>query len=347
MKRAGNLWPQVVAFENLLRAARAAQKGKRFRGNVLEFNFNLERELERLQQELLLHSYQPGGYHNFEIYEPKRRVISAAPYRDRVVHHALCSVIEPVFDPGFIYDSYANRRGKGSHKALYRFVQFSRSSRYVLKCDVVKYFPSMDHLILKSVIRRKIKCRDTLWLIDRIVDNSNGIGSQPVYFPGDTLFTPIERSIGIPIGNLTSQFFANIYLDPFDHWIKDQLGIKKYVRYVDDFAVFSDDRDYLEDLKSRIPVKLQEYRLHVHPVKSRITAIADGENFLGFRVFPDRIRVRNGNLRRARNRLRRLRGEYQTGTKSIAEIGDSLRSWFAHLNDKIGQAGDQTGASWR
>ncbi len=180
--------------------------------------------------------------------EPKPRKISAAPYRDRVVHHALCNVIVPIFERTFIADSYANRLGFGTHRALKRFTQFARSSRYILQCDIRKYFPSIDHEILKRLLRRKIKCADTLWLIDTIIDNSNE--QEPVieYFPGDGLLTPIERRRGLPIGNLTSQFFANIYLNGLDHFVKEQLRASKYLRYVDDFALFADDRNFLSDV---------------------------------------------------------------------------------------------------
>lgn len=173
MKRYGNLWSQIIAFPNLLQAARQAQKGKRFRSSVLAFNHNLEIELQRLQQELATQSYHPGPYNSFRIYDPKPRLISAAPYRDRVVHHALCNVITPLIESSFIHDTYANRKGYGSHRALRRFVQFARSNRYVLQCDVRKYFPSIDHKILKAILRQKIKCSRTLWLIDTIIDGSN------------------------------------------------------------------------------------------------------------------------------------------------------------------------------
>jgi retron-type reverse transcriptase len=155
MKRYGNLYLQITDYSNILLAARKAQKGKRFKENVLEFNYNLERELEKIKKELESKTYQPGTYKTFEIYQPKRRTISAAPYRDRVIHHALCNIISPIFEKTFIRDSYANRKGFGTHKALRRFTEFARSSKYILQCDIQKYFPSIDHEILKQQIRRK------------------------------------------------------------------------------------------------------------------------------------------------------------------------------------------------
>jgi len=164
MKRYGCLFPQITAFENLLTAAKNAQKGKRYQKNVLAFNDNLENELFQLQDRLNSKTYQPGAYTTFEIKEPKPRLISAAPYRDRVVHHALFNIIVPIFERTFVAESYANRFRFGTHRALQRFIEFARSNRYLLQCDIQKYFPSIDHAILKSLIRRKIKCPNTLWL---------------------------------------------------------------------------------------------------------------------------------------------------------------------------------------
>lgn len=331
MKRYGNLWTQVTAFPNLLEATRKAQKGKRFRDNVLAFNYNLERELASLQQELETKTYRPGPYRTFEIVEPKRRLISAAPYRDRVVHHALCQVIVPLIEPTFIGDSYANRIGLGTHRALRRFTKFARSHRYTLQCDIRKYFPSIDHQILKALIRRKLKCPDTLWLIDTIIDHSNP--QEPVieYFSGDDLIVPLERRRGLPIGNLTSQFFANVYLNGFDHFVKEDLKAKHYLRFVDDFALFSDDQGFLTEARKAIEDYLAGLRLKIHPIKSQCFETRQGATFLGFRVLPDQIRVRSENLRRGRRRLRRLQHEYARARIAWSAVIQSLQSWEAHL----------------
>jgi retron-type reverse transcriptase len=313
MKRHGNLWNKIISFENLCHAARNAKRGKRYQENVLAFNYNLEDELFKLRDELEEKSYQPGDYRTFRIYEPKPRMISAAPYRDRVVHHALCNVIAPIFEKTFIRDSYANRLGFGTHRALRRFTEFARSSKYILQCDIRKYFPSIDHEILKEIIRRKIKCKDTLWLIDRIIDNSNEQEPHIVYFSGDDIFTPHERRRGLPIGNLTSQFFANIYLNGFDHFVKEKLKAKKYLRYVDDFALFSDDRMFSADSRLAIEEYLETLRLKIHPVKSQLFETNRGATFVGFRVLPDRIRVRAENLQRARKRLKQKQEDYKNG----------------------------------
>ncbi|MEM9089864.1 MAG: RNA-directed DNA polymerase [Cyanobacteria bacterium P01_F01_bin.53] len=331
MKRYGDLWPQIIEFENLLLAARKAQRGKRFRDNVLAFNYNREQELLRLHQSLKAQTYQPGKYQTFQVYSPKPRLISAAPYRDRVVHHALCNIISPIFERTFIFDSYANRTGFGTHRALRRFTHFARTSRYVLQCDIRKYFPSIDLDILKGLIRRKIKCPDTLWLIDTIIDGSNPQEPSIEHFPGDTLLTPLNRRKGLPIGNLTSQFFANIYLNGFDHFVKETLKAPKYLRYVDDFALFSDDRDYLAAARLAIENYLTTLRLKIHPIKSQLFEACHGANFVGFRVLPDRIRVRNDNLRRARSRLKALQNAYAHDRISFVRLTQSLQSWAAHL----------------
>ncbi|MGB8688695.1 MAG: RNA-directed DNA polymerase [Microcoleus sp.] len=331
MKRYGNLWQEIVDFGNLLSAAKLAQKGKRFRHNVLAFNYHLERELFKLKEELESKTYRPGPYKTFEIVEPKRRMISAAPYGDRVVHHALCNIVVPIFERTFIHDSYANRIGFGTHRALRRFTDFARSSRYILQCDIKKYFPSIDHEILKLLVRHKIKCRDTLWLIDTIIDNSNPQQSVVEYFPGDDLLSPLSRRRGLPIGNLSSQFFANVYLNGFDHFVLEQLKISKYVRYVDDFVFCSNDRLLLQDARLAVEEYLVKLRLKIHPIKSQLFETKEGANFLGFRVFPDTIRVRQESLRRGRRRLRRLQKECTNGEIELAQLSRSVQSWVAHL----------------
>ncbi len=331
MKRHGNLWPQIIEFENLMMAARQAQKGKRFRANVLEFNYRLEQELFRLQAELKTLAYRPGAYRTFKISDPKPRLISAAPYRDRVVHHALCNVIVPLLDRTLIGHTYANRLGYGSHKALKRYTGWARHYRYCLQCDIQKYFPSIDHEILKALLHERIKCPETLWLIDTIIDASNDQLPVIEYFPGDDLLTPVQRRRGLPIGNLTSQFFANLYLSPFDHFVKRQLKLSKYLRYVDDFAAFSNDRAFLAEARIAMEENLATLRLKMHPIKSQLFETRYGANFVGFRILPDRIRVRNDNLRRSRRRMKALQRQYEAWEIGLDPLVQRLQSWEAHL----------------
>ena len=206
-------------------AYRRASKGKRSQPAVAAFEYRLEDHLLALQDALRTHTYRPGAYTHFFIHEPKRRLISAAPFRDRVVHHALCNLIEPIFERTFVADSYANRLGKGTHRALQRVQELARQYPYVLQCDLRQFFPSVDHAILRGILARKLTDSDVLWLIDRILESGRGVLSEVytmVYFPGDDLFA-VLRPRGLPIGNLTSQFWANVYLNPFDHFVKRTL----------------------------------------------------------------------------------------------------------------------------
>lgn len=235
-----------------------------------------------------------------------------------------------MFEPTFIFDSYACRRGKGTHAALDRFTRFARQNRYVLKCDVSKFFPSVDHEILKALIARKIKDRDVLWLVDRIIDGSNAQERVVEWFPGDSLLTPAERRRGLPIGNQTSQFFANVFLNPFDHFVKETLRARHYIRYVDDFVIFSDDKGWLSGVRERCRRYLQRLRLRLHAKKSVISRVEDGNRFLGFRVFPDHRLLGRENVVRVRRRLRRLQTDFAGGYISAANIRQRLASWIGH-----------------
>ena len=200
MKRLGNLWDELTSFENLLRAARLAAQGKRQRTDVAGFALDLEGELLRLRRELIEEEYRPGAYRSFQISDPKPRTISAAPFRDRVVHHALTAVLEPVFERRFSQDSYACRQGFGTHRALRRAKEGMRRQRFVLKCDVRKHFASIDHHVLKGLLAAAVKCRPTLRLAGSIIDGWERRDETVHYFPGDTLFTPLERRRGFAVG---------------------------------------------------------------------------------------------------------------------------------------------------
>lgn len=326
-----DLFPGLTSFASLLAAAKAAQRGKRFRPDVLAFNSRLEAELFQLEEELRSHRYQPGSYRRFEIRDPKPRTIAAAPYRDRVVHHALCAAIVPPLERRFVRTTFANRLGFGSHRALRRFLQASRSHPWVLTADIRLYFPSIDHQILMDQLRQVISCQPTLWLLSTILAN----GAEPIAaidtFPGDTLLTPLERPRGLPIGNLTSQFLANFHLDRFDHRVRRLNGIGAYLRYVDDFALFASSRETLEEARAVMDQELTALRLRLHPIKSQIRRCGDGASFVGFFVKPARVRVRNHNLIRGRRRLKRQALAVAAGLCSSEAAGRSLQSWNAHL----------------
>ena len=331
MKRYNGLYEMICSFENLMQAAYRARRGKRGRADVLAFHFHQERRLLELRRELTAKTYQPGPYRTFWIHDPKRRLISAAPYRDRIVHHAVCQVIEPIFERGFIDASYANRVGKGTHAALDHATRLARRHRWVLKCDIEKYFPSIDHRILLERLARKIKCPDTLWLMERIVANSNPQEEVLRYFPGDHLFTPLERRRGLPIGNLTSQFFANVYLDGFDHYAKERLGCTAYLRFADDFLVFGDDKRWLAELPGRMQQYLDGLRLLLHPRKRQVVPVRCGVPFLGWQVFPDHRRLRRSTGMRIQRRLRELARAQRAGRVKMDGVRASMMSWIGHL----------------
>ena len=332
MKRLGRIWPDVTSFENLLKAYHKARKGKQSVPAVAEFTLNLETELLSLQQELIEFSYQPGAYRLFTIYERKKRQIAAAPFRDRVVHHALMNIIEPAIDRRFIFDSYACRQGKGVHAAVNRYQGWSQHYPYVLKMDIERYFPSIDHAILKEKLRHYLKDRFVLNLLDKIIDTAPEECGRAdfFYFPGDDLLTPIQSTTGLPIGNLTSQFFANLYLDAVDHFIKEQLGVCAYLRYVDDLIILGRDKAKLHIIRESIRDRLAEDRLRLHPRKAHIYHACRGIDIFGYQVFPHKRKLRNDNGQAFYRRLRKMARHFREGRLDLQDIHPRVRSWIGH-----------------
>jgi retron-type reverse transcriptase len=328
-KRHDDLFGRIANFAALRAAARKAVRGKRRKPGASAFYADLECELLRLERELRDGSYRPGRYVEIKVREPRERVVSAAPFRDRVVHHALCAVTAPLFERGFIGNSFANRLGKGTHRAIAAYEGYRDRHVHVLRCDLFRYFPSIDHAILKTGFRRRIACAGTLALMDAIVDGSNPQEPVALHFPGDDLFEPHRRRRGLPIGNLTSQFFANLYLDGFDHFVTEVLGAP-YVRYVDDFALFHDDAAVLAQWRYRIARHLEGRRLRLHPRKTAILPTAEPVAFLGFVLEPGGRRLPEDNVARFRNRLRGLRDRRQAGTVARAEVEAKVAAWIAH-----------------
>ena len=326
-----DLFDGLATFSALRAAALRAARGKRTTPGAAAFLANLEPEVLRLERELIGGRYRPGRYTTLEIFDPTHRIVSAAPFRDRVVHHAFCAVVEPLFERGFIFDSYANRLGKGTHRAVTRYEQFRDRFRHVLRCDVYRYFPAIDHAILKRDLRRRLACPRTLALADRIIDGANPQEPVCLHYPGDDLFTPFERRRGLPIGNLTSQFFANVYLDGLDHFCKEVLRAKGYLRYVDDFALFHDDPAQLAAWRHRLAEFLAGRRVRLHPRKTRIVATAAPAEFLGFVLLAGGWRrLPEANVRRFRNRLRGLRARWGHGRVTQDEVDRRVGAWVAH-----------------
>jgi retron-type reverse transcriptase len=328
-----SLYAKVIAWPNLLRARRKAARGKRGMRAAADFEHQMADRLLELQAELADFSYQPGGYVNFMIHDPKQRLVSAAPFRDRVVHHALCNVIEPIFEAQFIADSYANRRRLGTHRAINRLQSFARHHRYALRMDIVKHFPSIDHAILFEILAETIEEEDVQWLIAKILQSGEGVLAdeyEMVFFPGDDLFA-VNRPRGLPIGNLTSQFWSNVYLTPLDRFVIETLGCRAYLRYVDDFALFSDSKRQLYEWKQAIIRFLQTLRLTIHEPQAQVVPCLHGIPWLGFVVYPTLRYPKARNVVKFSRRLRTRWDEYCESKISFAEFDASVQGWINHV----------------
>jgi hypothetical protein len=328
-----HLYDQLCDWENLLLAWRKARRGKRGHAPAAAFEQRAGEHLLAVEAELRERRYQPGAYTSFYVHDPKRRLISAAPFRDRVVHHALCNVIEPIFERRFIHDSYANRAGKGTHAALDRCQHFAQRHRYVLQCDVAHFFPAIDHAILLETIGRVVVDPDVLWLCGAILASGEGVLANEyamTYFPGDDLLAAL-RPRGLPIGNLTSQFWANVYLDRLDHFVKRELKCRAYVRYVDDFLLFADDKPTLWAWRRAVVDYLADLRLTLHEARCHPQPVTEGIPFLGFVVYPDHRRLKRRKGIAYRRRLRALAREYRARRIPLARVTASVRGWVNHV----------------
>ena len=308
------IFPEIAGFGPLYKGYREARKGKRDHNEVLRFSKDLESNILNLSRDLKSGEYQPKGFKEFEIFDPKHRVIEAPYFRDRVVHRSLYLSIEPIFENTFIYDSFACREGKGTHEGFDRAHYFLRKpeNSYYLKCDIRSYFGSVDHKILKEKINRRIKDSKLIGLIDTLLSAySSDIG---------------ERK-GLPIGTLYSQLFANIYLNGFDHFVKQKLQADYYVRYMDDFVLFSGSKDRLHSLEESIrgylnnslELKLPESKTCIEPVKKGLT-------FLGYRIFSSHRKIRPRNKKKFRRNLSKLK----KGSESFPDILNTIESWKGH-----------------
>ena len=316
-----DLYCALCSYNNLFLAYKKARKRKTTKPYVIEFEKNLKENLLLLRSELLLHCYSPKPLVNFTIHDPKTRKISKSDFRDRVVHHALCNIIEPIFEKSFIYDSYANRIGKGTLKALQRFDFFKRKASrnnqekcYILKADVQKYFENVVHEILLSIIKKKISDKRIIGLIRKILANS------------------AIQNRGMPLGNLTSQFFANVYLNELDWFIKRNLKAKYYIRYVDDFVIFERDKKELDFYRSEINKFLKnELNIQIHPDKSKILRLGNAINFLGFRIFYYHKLPKKSNIRKMKRKLKSLAQEYKLHKVDYDSVYDFLEGWTAYV----------------
>ena len=329
MKSYKNLYPKLCSYENLKKAFEKARKNKSSMPYVIEFEKDLENNLRNLKKDLESFTYKPAPLKRFIIKDPKTRVIRKSIFRDRVVHHAVVNILDPIYEKVFINDSYANRINKGTLAALVRFDKFNKkvskngslvnlardnnmTKGYVLKADIKHFFDSVNHEIMIKMFRRKIKDEKVIWLIKLILKNFD------------------DDKKGMPLGNLTSQFFANVYLNDLDYFVKNKLRMKYYFRYVDDFVILHEDKKELIICKEKITKYLTNIKLELHPDKSKIFPLYKGVDLLGFRVYYYYKRIRKRNLKSFKHKLISLEQEYKDGSIELKEFLDKIEGWFAY-----------------
>ena len=333
MKTHNKLYKQIYSKENLISAFKKARKGKSSKSYVINFESNLIKNLNILREQLKNKNYYPSRLKKFIIRDPKTRTIHSSIFRDRIVHHAIINIIQPIYEKIFIYDSFASRKKKGTHIAVKRFEYFmnkvSSNGRkiknphtnnsikgYVLKADIKHYFPTIDHDVLINILRKKIKDEDLIELIRIVLHNFEGK----------------EKQKGVPLGNYTSQFFGNVYLNNLDYFVKHRLKAKYYIRYVDDFVILHKDKKVLEEFKDKIEKYLKNLRLELHPEKSEIYALRNGITFLGYRIFYHYKLLRKRNIRYFRNKLNNKMELYSRGLIDKEHIESFLNGWNGYSN---------------
>ncbi len=293
MKIYRNVFEKIVTLENLLNAWKDFSHDKRKKKDVQGFEIKLEENIFELYRELKAGNYKHSSYKPFYIQDPKQRLIHKASVRDRIVHHAIYSILNPIFESMFIANSFSCRVGKGTHKGVETLRNMLRKVSkndtrkcFALKCDIKKFFDSIDHKILMEILCKKIKDNNVSGLLSEIVES---------YHP---------KGMGIPIGNLTSQIFANIYLNEFDQFIKHKLKVKNYIRYTDDFIIVSNNKNYLESLIYPIDNFLKlNLKLFLHPQKTLVRKYSQGIDFLGYVIFPHYLVLRTKTKKRVFQRI--------------------------------------------
>lgn len=324
-KTYNNLWKEIITWGNIYNSFLKAKKGKKYSNTVLRFQKNLEENLIDIQNKLIWYQWQPSEWREFVVKDPKLRLIQAPSFIDRIVHHALVSVVLPLFNKKFIFDSYACRKGKGFHSASKRVQQFTRKAQssgsvYILQTDISKYFLSIHHGTLLNILTKTIKDKKVLWLCQKIIKESG------------------FEIKGIPIGALTSQMFANIYLDQLDHYIKDNLGVKFYVRYMDDTVIIDNDKERLWDLLNKIDFFIQtKLQLKLNP-KTTIFPASQGIDFCGYRVWSSHILPRKRTIKRARKSIELLSKLCSNGKIPIFKYREGIMSFLGyakHCNSSI------------
>lgn len=308
MKRFNNLYENIISIDNILLADEIARRGKSKQTGIIKFDLDFEQNIANIYRELATNTYITSPYKTRIIYERKERVISILPYKDRIVHHAVMNILEPIFVSTFTSDSYSCIKGKGVHKAseaLQNALKDEGNTKYYLQIDIKKFYPSVDHDILKQLLRKKLKDKELLSLLDGIIDSAPGL----------------------PIGNYLSQYLANFYLTYFDHWLKEQKQVKYYFRYADDIVILASSKEYLHRvlagvtkyLKNKLNLEVKE-NYKISPVTNEI-----GVNFVGYNHFRDYVWVRKATKQ---NFARKIKKGISNPSKQ------SHLGWLKHCNAK-------------
>jgi retron-type reverse transcriptase len=319
-----NLYDSIVSIDNIFAAWSEFCHDKRSKADVMRLEWNLETELFRLHRELINQSYQHGPYQAFYVHDPKQRLIHKAVVRDRVLHHALFMILNPIFEPTFIPASFSCRIGKGTHKGVLTVAQGARKVSknntgpcFALKCDIQKFFASVNQEILLGILCKRIDDERTTDLLEQLVHS----------------FGSVEARKGLPIGNLTSQLFANVYMNELDQFVKHGLRVKHYFRYTDDFVILSSDQDYLEQLLPQIGAFLGEsLQLKLHPHKVSIRKFTQGIDFLGYVILPHHIVMRTKTRRRIERKVEEKIVQYQNGAITAETFNQSWQSYLGVLS---------------
>ena len=328
MKIYKNLFTRIISIENLVLAWEEFRVDKGKKLDVQEFEFSLEKNIFSLHRDLIAKRYSHGPYKGFYIRDPKVRHIHKATVRDRVLHHAVFRILNPIFEETFIPNSFSCRIGKGTHKGVLTAETMLRKESqnytvpcYALKCDVKKFFDSIDHEILLAILKKRIADPDTMWLVQQIVWSFTG--------KWKTLFD----HLGLPIGNLTSQLFANVYMNEFDQFVKQKLKVKHYARYTDDFVIISIDEKYLECLLGPFQKFIGDrLKLSLHPKKCAILDAGQGIDFLGYVILPHYRLLRSKTKRRIFRKLKYRVAQYREGVIDEHSLSQSLQSYLGALS---------------
>jgi len=338
-----NLYEKIANIGNLLISWQEFKKGKMCKKDVQIFALDVEEELFQLYQELKMETYTHGGYASFYITDPKLRLIHKALVRDRVLHHAVMRQIEPIFEPCFIFDSYSSRKGKGNHKAIARFHQFAwklsqnnTKTVWVLKCDIQKFFHSVDQQTLLKILRNKIKDEKTIKLLEEIIFSFNLDNLK-----AGSLFTDLSNK-GMPLGNLTSQLFSNVYLNVLDQFIKRELKEKYYLRYADDFLILSRNEQHLFEIIPILDRFLDKnLKLKLHPRKIILRRFNQGIDFLGYVVFPHHIILRPKTVRRMFKRIQIKKDLLDKGLITKEKFYQTVQSYRGLLKHCYGHKSEK------